>query len=356
MEYTFTNKLKKIYEWNKEYIEINNINLEELAKNIDKEECSFIDDVTNYIYSKIISLAKTDHTEFKNLVSLITLEFYNIMSEPEIDLKEDLDEINDQEEFDDYEEDENEDEDVSEIDENGDEFSYKQLELIEKIEECDKESFIDSIEKEKNDDLFYILYTILDYHDYSLQEKLDYPFYGYENMNEVLKSEEGKSVYKNFHPDLNSELKNLSTYLRKKKIIDSLDKLEITSLFKYIYSILVYKQLILNEEDLVCEFNNKLNELKYDNRELYDEILYFLIAYFYMVIDKKYTEGKKLDIFEKETLKSLKKEDLTEVISKPKTDYLIKEFINFDFIEYDELVRNSSEPVKKVVKKLTNKN
>ena len=146
-------------------------------------------------------------------------------------------------------------------DEEDDAFYDEQLKLIEKIEECDKESFIYSIEKEENDDLFNMLYTILDYHEFSLYDELDYLFYGYENMNEVLKSDSGKRVYKSLHPSLNSELKNLSTYLKKKKIIDSLDKLKITSLFKYIYSLLITnapfskgttKQLFANSLKLSC--------------------------------------------------------------------------------------------------------
>lgn len=362
MEYTFKNKLKTIYEWNKEFINKNNILMEDIFKNIDNPEDTYIEDVTLYIHEKLINLSKIDYKEFNNLVCLITLELYNIMNESEIDLNEDLDEINETEEKCDYEEneydeEENDDYDEDEYDEEDDEAFYEeQQKLIEKIEECDKESFIASIKKEENDDLFNMIYTILDYHEYSLYEELDYRFYGYENMNAVLKTDNGKCVYKHFHPDLNSELKNLYTYLKKKKIIDSLDKLEITSLFKYIYSMLVYKQLILEEKDLACEFHNKLEEVKYNNKELYDEILYFLISYFYMSIDKKYTEGKKLDDFEKEMLKTLRKEELSKVITQPKTYFLIKEFINFDFIEYDELVKTSSEPVKKVVKKLTNKN
>ena len=265
-----------------------------------------------------MELSTYNYEEFLNIVELLILEYYNIMCSGEFELNE------------------------------------HDIEILEFIEECDKDNLISSIESGETEFLDNIISVIMEYYEFGdYTDILDFSCYDYNNMNNVYKSDDGKKIYEQFHPNLLEELNNLNTYKKEKSFENFIDKKEINTLFEYIYYILIFKQIIKDKFILVNKFADKLIELKQKNNKLYNEILNYIISYFYVIMERKQKDNEELQGTQKENLKHLRNNNLNYIYENPTIYCFINEFIDYDIIEYDSLLNESNDKVKEMVKRLT---
>ena len=179
-------------------------------------------------------------------------------------------------------------------------------------------------------------------------------FYSYDNMDNVYKSDVGKKKYKEFHPNLSKELCLLNNKKQQKRHMKAIEKIEITSLFSFIYYLLTFKQLLKDEFMLGCAFQDKLMELRRKNKKLFNEILSYLIGYYYIVMDKKIIDEDDEELGEeRRLLEDIRNDEIEYILDCAPVGILISNFINYDFIEYDKLLNESSDKVKSMVKKLS---
>lgn len=322
MEYIISDILKKIQKWYFEFIPEKEVDFENsiLDEIEDDEEDSYDEDAFVYVYDNIMNLVLSDYEEFLDIVSLLTLEYFNIMCSEEF------------------------------------EPNKEDIQILNLLKECNKDEFIDKVQEGEEDILFDMLSLILEYYDFGDVDIIDFSCYSYDNMDKVYKSDIGKKLYEEFHPNLSNELSGLSKQKREKQIIKTIEKLEITSLFSFIYYMLTFKQILTDEINLYRSFLDKLIELRRKNNKLYNEILSYLIGYYYIVMDKKMIDDDEELGEERKILDNLRNDNLKDVFDCPQLGIYILEFINYDFMEYDKLLNESSDKVKSMVKKLNGNN
>ena len=321
MNYIISDILDKIQTWYFEFLPEKEEIFESsiLEENEDEEDVSYDEDAFVYVYDNIMELSLSNYEEFSDIVSLLTLEYFNIICSDEFKPNE------------------------------------EDIQTLNLLKEYNKEEFIDMVQNSEEDILFDMLSLILEYYEIGDIE-MDFSFYSYDNMEKTYKSNFGKKLYKEFHPNLYGELNVLNNQKQQKKFVKDIDKLEITLVFNFIYYLLVYKQL-LREELLSSHFQTKLIELKRKNNTLYKNILSYLIGYYYIVMDKNIIDENDEELGEERCLlEDIKNGNLEYIFECAPVGILISNFINYDFIEYDKLLNESSDEVKTLVKKLNGNN
>lgn len=339
MKYTIPSVLDKINKWYFEFLPKDDVLLDARMQKMDESrEDGFYDaydeEALMYVCDKIMELSLSDYEEFSDIVSLLTLEYFNIMCNKDALF----------EEYDAYE---NEFKDDTEFDDE---------EILDTIRECNKEDFVDDILDEENDYLVAILSLILEYYDFGYVDALDFSSYDYGNMDNAYKSDIGKNVYEEFHPNLSEELNHFNKQKKQNQILETIRNLNINSLLSFVCYIKTFNQYFDNKSLLISEFTDKLMKIKEENKKLYNEILCYVVSYFYMVIDDKQNNNEELSVTQRKNLEYLKSNNLKDLFDNPSIYCFITQFINYDFMEYDNLLNNSSNEVKSMVKKLTMKN
>ena len=321
MNYTISNVLEIIRRWYLEFVpEEQTDDFEEIEENEESEEIPYDLEAAGHVQEKIMELSTFYYEDFIDLIRLLTLEYYNILSSGE------------------YES--NEDDDV----------------ILELIENIDKDNLLSCIESGETTFLDNIISLILEHYEFgNYADVLNFSYYNYSNMDRVFKSPLGKKIYKEFHPNILEELNNLNEYKKQIKLENSGYEIKINSLFEYIYYLLVYKQIIKNKFVLVDIFVDRLMELEEENNKLYMEIINYIIGYFYLVTDKKEKNNIELNEVQLENLNWLKSNNINNIYERTEIHFLVKEFINYDLIEYDNLLNESNDKVKQMVKKLSYK-
>lgn len=322
MDYTISNVLEIIRNWYLEFEpEEQTEDFDDIEEKEESEEITYDLEAAEHVQEKIMELSTFHYDDYINLITLLTLDYYNILSSGE------------------YES--NEDDDV----------------ILELIENIDKYNLLSCIESGETTFLDNIISLILEHYEFgNYANVLNFSYYNYSNMDRVFKSPLGRKIYKEFHPNILEELNNLNEYKKQIKLENSTYEIKINSLFEYIYYLLVYKQIIKNKFVLVDIFVDRLMELEEENNKLYMKIINYIIGYFYLVTDKKEKNNIELNEVQLENLNWLKNNNINNIYERTEIHFLVKEFINYDLIEYDNLLNESNGEVKQMVKKLSDKN
>ena len=271
-------------------------------------------------YSKIMGdildyFEKTRETDFdlySDLVSLLALEYYNLV----------LEDVEDCESY--YPEEDNE--------------------VLTFMKYASKEKFIDSTCDEENTYLEEIILTILQKYEPRFSSNIDYDYLYLERFFE---EKEFQNMYKKFHPNLKKEYEEIKKYFLHSKLLESVSNIEFNKLFDFLYlSQFCYAncEKKIYYEDILAY---KLSELEKKNEDLYDQIILYMTQFFYIYVkDKKNKNDLEIDAIE-----TIEEEPREGVVYVTDVDFLIDCFYNYNIVEHDPIIQSLSEDTKKKTKK-----
>ena len=300
MQYTLIdaiNELKKIF--NEETKDRNILNVEDAVK---------YDNVVD-IYKRLV---RNDYEYFYNLVSLLTVEYFNIMCN---DMK------------------------------NNNIIHDNEKRVLFHIINSNRSDYINALYMEELKDLITIIAVIIEEYNFDCDFELDE--YPYSYIEDFIKDENVLNIYKEYHPNFESEMDKFNKYIELNKTYEMISKLKIKGVFNFIYDFLVLKQSIEDKYELISIFMSKLWELYSKNEKLYMKILYFLCGYYYSINNNK----KSCDHEAQALLKAIEHCD-DDLVSISRLDLLLDEFISFDLLDLEKALGKFPMKMKKKMIKM----
>lgn len=271
-------------------------------------DISVLDDMIGHFKD----LEREDYDFYLDFVSLLALEYYNIV-------------IQDKDDYDEYY-----------VDEDND--------LLMAIKDMSKDEFIKCVEYDENDFLIEIIDTILDEYDPEPEEVCEYDYVYIERF---FNEEEFQKVYNKFHPNLELELEEIKKYMCNSELMDYVSKISFTKLFDYIYLSLLTKVNVDKKIYYHDILTYKLQKIFNENEELYNEIILYLTQFLYVYIKNK----KEKSDFEIEVINTIEEEPKDGIEYITDEDYLIDSFYDYDILTHHRMIQNLSEDTKKKTKK-----
>ena len=226
-----------------------------------------IEDALSYenvkdVYNKILEISYNDYEDFSSLISLLTIEYFNIICN---DMK------------------------------NNNIVSKKQVKVLLHIINSSKNDYIRYLYLEELNDLLVIISTIIEEYSFDCEFELDE--YPYSYIEDLLKDSNVLSIYKEYHPDFELEMNKLNEYIESNKTYEMISKLKIKDVYSFIYIFSVLKQNIEDKYDLISMVMSKLWEIYGRNERLYKKIVYYLCGYFYVKNKNKISSDPNIQKF-----------------------------------------------------------
>lgn len=305
MKYTLVgsiSRLKKIFD--EETKDRNLIDIEDMLKY----------ETVKDVYDRIMKISEKDYNDFSNFVSLLTIEFVNIMCN-------------------DYKKNNN--------------ISNKQKNALFHISNSNKEDYIKFLYLEEISDLFIILSSIFE--EYNFDCKFELEEYPYAYIQDLLSDKDVLNIYKEYHPDFELEMNQFNEYKESIKTYEIISNLKIKGVFSFIYYFSVLKNSIDDRYTLISMFMGKLWEIYSYNEKLYKKILYYLCGYFY----SKNKNIKSSDHEIQTLLSAIKYSDGTNLANIDRLDILLNEFINFNLLDFVDSLDEFPKSMKKVMMKIS---
>ena len=271
-----------------------------------------MDNILNYF----TILKNEDYKTYSDLVSLLSIEYYNLI----------LIDIENCEEY--YPEQDNE--------------------LLTYMKYTSKDRYINTIDDEDSSYLDEIIRVIIQKYKPGYTEHVEYDYLYLERF---FDKKDFQNIYVKIHPNLKAELEEIKKYYAHTLLLDSVRKIEFKNLFDFIYLSLfshtncdkrIYYQEILAY---------KLNDLINSNKKLYNQIMTYMTQFLYVHLKNK----KDRDVLEDEALSALEESEMHDATYFIDVDYLVDTFYNYDILKHDLLIRNMSEETKNRTKKFIKK-
>ena len=278
-----------------------------------------LDDNENAILSalenEIISKSDDNYEEYYKMISLLAIEYYNLICAARVDYQDCY------------------------------KSTKKEMELINIIENSDLSELIGSISDLENDYLLEIIVTIIN----EYEPEIDYveEDYDYLYLQDIINDRKVQKVYMKFHPNLKEEIKNFDKYAYHLRISDKVEQIDVDSLFSFIYVHLVVRQLISNKLHYLDIMASKLNQISIDNEKLYKEIVLYLTRFYYVTLKDK----KSVNEIEQSAIDIIEEEPKKNVCYLPELNTLITNFYNYDIMVSNTKIDNLSDDMKKKTKK-----
>lgn len=209
-------------------------------------------------------------------------------------------------------------------------------ELIDMILNQDKDYVISALKNSDSGYLFELVYLILeeDIKLYGAEVLLegvleDYNYYAI--IDEALKNNEVMSeLFDKYHPNMNLESKNYNKYKRNEMLIEKYSNMKIKSLGEFTLVFTNMKNNLNNEKYLQYFLEELLTNIKENNSDLHQNIVLFILRYYY--IDSYLNKTVDFDSIKFEILdiiQSMRIDDGALL-----DDAMIKLFCKFDFNTY----------------------
>ena len=261
---------------------------------------------------EILKLSETNYKKFSNLISLLALEYYNLVFYDILTNK-----------------------DFKKLDDNN--------VVIRDMINKSKKEFISDIQMNINNNLDTMLLYFFDEYNYE-KVLIEYDYnYVIPHIDSLLT----RFLYEKFHPNYKEEIYEANKY----KLNCDIETMRITNVLEFIHMALMCKANVEDSCDFAQILQEKMWIIAEENENLYNELILYLTKYFYI----EYINGKfdrELIPTEKDIIEFVENGKINDIL-KLEPDYeLLKAFYNFDIMEYIEMSQKIDSSKKEKIKKL----
>ena len=280
------------------------------ALNIQREE--YYAYLMGNIMDYFDKLKSDDYQTYSDLVSLLSLEYFNLV----------LIDIENCEEY--YPEEDNE--------------------VLTYMKYASKDRFLQTVDDSESSYLEEIILTIIQKYKPGYCEHVDYDYLYLERFFDDTKFQK---MYKKFHPSIKAELEEIKKYYAHTLMLKNIRKIDFKNLFDYLY-LSQFAHANCEKRTYYQEIlAYKLHDLMDDNEDLYDQIILYMTQYLYIYLKDKNDR----DELEDEALAAIEESEKHDTRYFVAPDYLIDVFYNYDILEHDSIIANLSESEKNKTKK-----